>query len=375
MGPSLRSLSDHELLTRIHALVARERKITLEVIVHLIEIERRALHLKHGYSTMFEYCTVGLGYSASAAMRRIQAARCVAEFPEVRGLLEANQVNLSTIGIVAKHLTHQNHAAVLERIKNKSQREVEAIVAELTPLAAMPRDRVRTVVVRLPVKTECGSGHAPDSLPLAPAPSGSEVKTGCRSEHESDALPLAPARAHPGAKPDCRNGNESVPTQMEERAIVQFSAGKRFMAKVARIRALAAHRLPANATLEQVFELALDCLLEKHDPAHRHARREVKGIRSRPNSTSIKSPRAIPASVRDQVFVRDQHRCAYVSPEGKRCESRHALQIDHRLPIARGGSGKIDNLRLLCAKHNRFEAERLMGPVAELKRADDRPIG
>jgi 5-methylcytosine-specific restriction endonuclease McrA len=37
------------------------------------------------------------------------------------------------------------------------------------------------------------------------------------------------------------------------------------------------------------------------------------------------------------------------------------LQIDHVKPAARGGANTIDNLRLLCAYHNRLEAERLMG--------------
>jgi 5-methylcytosine-specific restriction endonuclease McrA len=37
------------------------------------------------------------------------------------------------------------------------------------------------------------------------------------------------------------------------------------------------------------------------------------------------------------------------------------LQIDHIQPVARGGANTIDNLRVLCAYHNRLEAERLMG--------------
>lgn len=39
---------------------------------------------------------------------------------------------------------------------------------------------------------------------------------------------------------------------------------------------------------------------------------------------------------------------------GKRCSSRHALEINHMQPLALGGGDGISNLRLLCDAHNRF---------------------
>jgi 5-methylcytosine-specific restriction endonuclease McrA len=64
------------------------------------------------------------------------------------------------------------------------------------------------------------------------------------------------------------------------------------------------------------------------------------------------------------VFVRDGFRCSYVGPDGRRCTATVALQVDHVLPIARGGASTRDNLRILCAEHNRLEAERMMGSYA-----------
>jgi len=66
------------------------------------------------------------------------------------------------------------------------------------------------------------------------------------------------------------------------------------------------------------------------------------------------------------VFARDQ-RCTYVGPDGKRCDSTHVLQVDHIMPVARGGAAVIGNLRLLCAEHNRLESERLMGKRHEIR--------
>jgi hypothetical protein len=122
---SLRSLSDKSILSRIQQLTRRERSITLLVLLHLNEIERRQLHLKHGYASMFDYCTSGLGYSASAAGRRIRTARCVARYPEIRRLLASNEVNISTVAQVSRILTVENKDAVIRRIRRKSQREVE----------------------------------------------------------------------------------------------------------------------------------------------------------------------------------------------------------------------------------------------------------
>src|SRR5207249_10341167 len=80
-----------------------------------------------------------------------------------------------------------------------------------------------------------------------------------------------------------------------------------------------------------------------------------------PRGTRSKSPRHIPADVRRQVAERDGHRCAFVSPEGKRCECRHALEYDHIVPIARGGETTIENLRFACRAHNQFAAEQQLG--------------
>jgi len=65
--------------------------------------------------------------------------------------------------------------------------------------------------------------------------------------------------------------------------------------------------------------------------------------------------------VRDEVWKRDKGRCAFVAPGGRRCNSRWDLEIDHIVPVARGGGNEPGNLRLLCARHNRLEAEREFG--------------
>ena len=71
--------------------------------------------------------------------------------------------------------------------------------------------------------------------------------------------------------------------------------------------------------------------------------------------------RHIPNALQDKVYARDKGRCTFIGKDGKRCNSRWNLQIDHITPYARGGANTLGNLRLLCVKHNRLEAEREYG--------------
>jgi hypothetical protein len=64
---SLSRLSDSQLIKRLDALVQKERETTLEVIRHIIEFDRRRLYLGLGHSSLFDYCTLQLGYSPSSA--------------------------------------------------------------------------------------------------------------------------------------------------------------------------------------------------------------------------------------------------------------------------------------------------------------------
>jgi len=53
-------------------------------------------------------------------------------------------------------------------------------------------------------------------------------------------------------------------------------------------------------------------------------------------------------SLRMRVLQRDKYRCQICGKTSKNTE----LQIDHIIPISKGGSNKFDNLRVLCMKCN-----------------------
>ena len=76
---------------------------------------------------MFVYCTRVLRLSEHAAYRRIEVARAVRRFPRLLESLEAGHLTLTTICLLAPHLTDSNHLGVLALARDRSKREVEEI--------------------------------------------------------------------------------------------------------------------------------------------------------------------------------------------------------------------------------------------------------
>ena len=134
---SLKTLSDKELLNQLTKLVKQELDLTLDILPHLIEVEKRKIYRSLGYRSMFVYCTEGLGYSESSACRRIYAARAIRKCPRAYGDMRSGRVNLGTLALVWQHLTPE----LLEEIRGRSYRQVQAIVSRFNPLIKH-RDRV-----------------------------------------------------------------------------------------------------------------------------------------------------------------------------------------------------------------------------------------
>ena len=117
------SISDQELLNKLSGLVKIENETTIEILLYLAELEERKLYLSMGYSSLFDYCQRKLGYSEPAAVRRIKAARCIKDFPEVKDLLLKRQVSLSTVCLFAPLLNSENKVAVFKGVTGKSKTE------------------------------------------------------------------------------------------------------------------------------------------------------------------------------------------------------------------------------------------------------------
>src|SRR5580700_6327257 len=99
---SPQSLPNRDLIEKFKILVLHERKITAEVVDYLREIDRRKVYLELGYTSSFSFLTKGLGYSPSAAQRRIDSARLMQMVPEIKNDLQAGSLNLTQVAIIAQ---------------------------------------------------------------------------------------------------------------------------------------------------------------------------------------------------------------------------------------------------------------------------------
>ena len=92
---SLSGLPDQVLLARTRSLVLHEQALQLAVLDHLREIQARHLHLRLGFSSLFDYAVRELGYSEGAAWRRIKAMRLCTETAGTRERLQDGSLTLS----------------------------------------------------------------------------------------------------------------------------------------------------------------------------------------------------------------------------------------------------------------------------------------
>ncbi len=71
------------------------------------------------------------------------------------------------------------------------------------------------------------------------------------------------------------------------------------------------------------------------------------------STTSRREPtRVIPSAVKKAVWLRDGGRCVL-------CGADDGMHYDHDIPFSRGGGSTIENVRILCARHNLEKGARI----------------
>ena len=144
LGLAWLNLSERQLLHRFADLVRQDQRHTAQLLAAIAEIDERKLWAKHACPSMFAFCVERFHMSESMTAKRIWAARTARRFPVILQMVARGELHLSAIMQLAKHLTEDNHRALLVRAKHKSSREIDLLVAELAPrpdapLRALPR--------------------------------------------------------------------------------------------------------------------------------------------------------------------------------------------------------------------------------------------
>jgi hypothetical protein len=333
-------LSDQDLVARLHVLAGNERGASVELVAHLAALDTRpAVYAAQGYGSLFRYCTEALRLSEDAACNRIEAARACRRFPVILDLLTSGEVSLTSVRLLGRYLTPENHQAVLAKAKGRSRQQIEALMAELAPQPDVPSS-----VRKLPVLTAMPSASAP----LAPA-------TPNLSSEPTAAIAPSPAAFVPTPRPIVR-------ATAPERYRVQFTIGAETHEKLRRVQALLRREI-LDGDPGAIFDRALTLLLDKVEKTKLGAAARPRPYPAiRPKTDNSASSRDLPRAVKRGSWRRDGGQCGFVSPTGRRCSERTFLEFHHIQPYAKRGPATVENISLRCWRHNQYEAELIFGP-------------
>jgi hypothetical protein len=256
--------------------------------------------------------------------------------------LAAGGLSVTTVRLLAPHLTAENHERLLAAADGKGKRDVQHLLATW-----FPQPDVAPTVRRIPMRAAPLSftAGAPETTTAGTSPAAAPVAVAA-TPLEQLAAPSPPPPARPPV----------VRPLAAERYEIRFTASAETLEKLRAAQDLLGHAVPSG-DLAQVFDRALTLLVAD-------LTRKKFATRSRPRMRAAVSTdnSHIPAAVKRGVAARDRARCAFVSKSGRRCEERRFLEFHHIVPLAAGGRATIENIELRCRAHNGYAVDQYFGP-------------
>jgi hypothetical protein len=353
-------LSDPDLVEEVTRLAGCEREATASLIAHLAELFARRLHERAGFSSLFTYCTEVLRLSNSEAYDRMKAAKVVRRYPVVLGLLASGRVNLTTVRLLAPHLTRKNHERLLAEASGKRKRQVQELLARWFPkpdVASSVRKLPAPKVAAATMPFTAGASTGAEAVPAPTLTAGDELPPAggpiVAFATDSPAGPPIPAPPRPLVLP-----------LAPDRYRVTFTATADMCDKLQLAQDLLRHTIPSGDPA-QIFARSLDVLIDE-------LVKQKYAVTDRPRGSRghAEDSRYVPVEVKRAVYIRDRGCCAFVGIGGRRCAERGFVEFHHVVPYAVGGRATVENIELRCRAHNGYEAEVFYGPAKRYEGAD-----
>ncbi len=305
---TLRSLGNPELLSSASRLASEERRITLSILEHFREIERRKAYSALGFSSLFDYAVKSLRYSEGSASRRIAAMYALRDEPELGGKIQSGETSVTAIAKI--HTTIRRE----EKVSGKKW-EKEAKKKLFSEMISLPMREIERNLIRIAPQAVLEERSRPVTSELH------EVKIYLDS--------------------DDREGLESL------RARLSHSM----------------KNVGSNSELiKKLIRIAQESFRRKDLKAEEKPRRIVSPPRFLDQPQRGASPSRVPIAIRRAVFKKANTQREFILPAGRRCNAKLFLQVEHRIPRARGGNHEILNLEALCRPHNLIRGIQVFGP-------------
>ncbi|MES2768166.1 MAG: HNH endonuclease signature motif containing protein [Bdellovibrionota bacterium] len=297
----INTLSNIALENKLKELISSERKLLHLILLHIREVDKRKIYLERACSSLFEYLTKKLGYSSSAAQRRIEASRLLREVPVLAEKIEKGTLNLTQVGEFAKAIKQKERESsekitsavksdLLQKIENKSSFETQKLLAQ-------------------------------------------ELDLNLKQPEQNQ-------------------------IQKDESVHLQITLTKTQYEKLLKCKDMNAHKLLQNnqgTGLAEVIEVLSDKFLnENKRSTSAPAVNRIGNIANESNKTlSLKTKK---------IILSQQMCCQYKDAKtGEICKSTFALEIDHKTSRWAGGNHHIDNLQVLCSQHNKYKYQKESG--------------
>jgi len=340
-------MTTESLHIKLSELVKSERKITQEILLCIQQIDQTKAYAEFGYPSLFEYLVKAQKYSEGAAQRRISAARLLKELPEIEKKVQEGNLNLTQLSKLAsatnqdqkatgKKVSTEQKRELLEQMENKTGFETEQLLNQNFECNLKPKKEItpRKQAYELHLKL---TPEQYEKLKKAQSLLSHVVYEGGFAEIIEvlcdKLIQKKEGKALIKSSPRMEKESENKPT-----AGVAVKSEENIQGPLAEAKATA-------ATAVKLTE-------------------NTQGTRDKIRSTAapaVPNPRrrtAIPVSLQRLIYQRAEACCEYVSSTGHRCRSRYQVQLDHILPVAKGGGNEPGNLRVLCRTHNLSEARR-----------------
>ena len=284
---SLSGLPDQVLLAHTRSLVLHEQALQLAVLDHLREIHARHLHLRLGFSSLFDYAVHELGYSEGAAWRRIKAMRLCSDTAGTRERLQDGSLTLSA-------------AAQLQNTFDLLERTATAAAADPGPAPAAPE--------LLPRGTgpapEAGDSGAAAAAPARPVPALDAAQRQELVAQASGKSTREVKQLLAGVAPELARPADRMRALGDGRWELKVAIGAACQCGIEQLRALLSHVDP-HLTLGQLVERLVQDGLQRYDPGRpprgrRGGRREAtKGQAPEPKAPEVPADEATSPAKQD----------------------------------------------------------------------------
>jgi hypothetical protein len=299
---NIKNLSDPMLMQKTDLLVKEERQALTNLLHHFREIERRRLYCDYKYGSLHKMLVGYYGYSDDEAYRRVSAMRLLKELPEVEEKINSGELSLSHLGLAQSFF--QKEAKIQQAEVSKDMK-----LEILSKISEQPLREAQRIVL--------SQSSAPEEL-----------------------------------RPD------KVTVVTEDKVEYRFTADKSLEDKISEVKGLLAHKYPSLSMAELLgvlCELGIETLKKEktamsRKPCNTKVHEEMKASQT----VSLFDENKSLAQVKKEVWQESQYKCC-------NCGSSYALETDHCLAIARGGTNAKENLRILCRACNQRSAIRQLG--------------